>query len=410
MRAEHEGLFRAVLFAVTAWIVCGSVNPNDGLASNTGTSTEAEYLAGASHAAMDGCAGQSLYWHNPCEFGRDPCQRDPWCLGGHQAMSPTWYFMNELMPLLRYQDSGRFQSLPQLYDDGEIVLESNDVDSGFAGGMRVLIGKSLGDWYRIEGSYFGSHSWTDSEAVRNTDFNIFIEEGNMFSPFSKFGGLGGGVGLAGVDFNTYASIGFSSSLNNAEINIRRRIGHFCGADTCDGFHRAEASFLIGLRYTKMRETFNYFTRSRVPDPTTGAFINRVNVNTDNDMLGLQLGWLSQLNIHRRSWIDFDVKGVIFANRAEQQTDYSNDVTAPFSDDDDDTVASFMVDLSLMLNYQFAHSWTLRAGYNGMFLMGAALASDNFSRNIDIVRSGPASLSHNGSVAYHGPSIALVWTR
>ena len=129
------------------------------------------------------------------------------------------------------------------------------------------------------------------------------------------------------------------------------------------------------------------------------------VRTDNDMLGVQLGWLSQFNLHRRTWIDFDVKGVVFLNKADMAFDYTNVdnngfVTAA-SDSDGQNVASFMIDLSLMLNYQFTHSCTLRFGYNAIFLMGAALVADNF---------GPADLSHSGSVTYHGPSIALVWKR
>ncbi len=409
MRAEHDGLFTAVLLAVTAWTACGYVRPNDGLAANTGTSAETEYLACASHAAMDGCPGQSLYWHNPCEFGRDPCQSDSWCLGGHQAASPTWYAASELLPLFRYQDSVPFQSKRELNNNGAFVLESSDVDSGFAGGMRVLLGRSIGEQYRMEASYFGSYSWSDSAAVRNGDTNALAAPGNLFSPFFNFGDP---AGVESVDYNTFASIGFSSTLNNAEINIRRRIGHYCGSDTCDGRHRAEASVLIGLRYMKMNETFNYFTRSQLPAPLGAS--NRVNVHTDNDMLGLQVGWLSQFNFGRRTWIDFDVKGAVFANRAGQLTDFTNvdnnGVVTAFSDGDEEDVASFLVDLSLMLNYQFAHSWTLRAGYNGMFLMGAALASDNFNKDINSLFFGPAELSHSGSVAYHGPSIALIWTR
>jgi hypothetical protein len=140
-------------------------------------------------------------------------------------------------------------------------------------------------------------------------------------------------------------------------------------------------------------------------PAPQGATNRLVIRTDNDMLGLQLGWLSQFNFHRRTWIDFDVKGVAFWNQANKSFDYTNVGNTGFRttviDGDGENVASFMIDLSLKLNYQFAHSWTFQFGYNGMFLMGAVLAADNF-REVD--------LSHSGSVSYHGPSIAVVWSR
>jgi hypothetical protein len=305
-----------------------------------------------------------------------------------------------LLALYRYQDSVPLQSLPELNNNGSIVLESSDADAGFGGGMRLLIGRSLGDESRIEGCYFGSHSWSDTDGVRNNDPNDLGGFGNLFSPFFNFG-EGGGV--PGVDFNTFASIGFCSTLNNGEINIRRRIRHPCGGGSFCGPGLAEASVLIGLRYTRVRETLYYFTEANVPPPQ-GA-INEFTIRTDNEMLGVQIGWLSQFNLHHCTWIDFDVKGVVFLNKAGLALDYTNvdsdGFVSGFTDGDEQNVASFMIDLSLMLNYQFAHSWTLRAGYNGIFLMGAALAADNF---------GPPDLSHSGTVTYHGPSIALVWTR
>lgn len=398
MQASSQA--RCVLLAATAWLLCACVCPCQDMVASGESSAEAAYLPPCPEPIHNACPGKSLYWDNPCDGGRDPCQRDPWCLGTHQALPPTWYVSSEVLALYRYQDSVPFQSRPELANNGSIVLESSDVDGGFGASTRLLIGRSIGDECRIEASYFGAPSWSDDAAVRNNDPNFFGGTGNLFSPFFNFGNRGG---VLGVDFNTFASLAFSSTLHNGEINIRRRVWHPCGTtDTC-GAGRAEASVLIGLRYTRFHENLYYFTRSNVPPPMGAT--NRLVVRTENDMLGLQLGWLSQFNFHRRTWIDFDVKGVVFYNQASQQLDYTNvdntGFVTGFIDGDAENVASFMVDLSLMLNYQFAHSWTLRVGYNGIFVMGAALAADNF-RDVD--------LSHSGSVTYHGPSIALVWTR
>jgi hypothetical protein len=304
-----------------------------------------------------------------------------------------------VLALHRYQDSVPFQTLGELGNNGVVVLESSDVDSEVAAGIRVLIGRSLGEESRMEVSYFGLHSWSDDTSVRNSDPNALGGIGNLFSPFFNFGS---GGGVPGLDYNNFAELAFSSTLHNGEINIRRRIWHPCGVNRC-GAGRAEASFLMGIRYTRVRESLFYATEASVPAPL-GA-VNELTVRTDNEMLGMQLGWLSQFNFHRRTWIDFDVKGVVFLNKADVAFDYTNVDNNGFvtvaADSDGQNVASFMIDLSLMLNYQFSRSCTLRFGYNGIFLMGAALVADNF---------GPADLSHSGSVSYHGPSMAVVWTR
>ena len=406
MRGSQRSVAKAIL-AITACFTWLCADLRIGWADEVDVAMEAAWNEPCCGIAPINWDEVSAFWQDPCESPPDPCQPDPIRLGGMQGAPACWYASGEFMALYRLQADVSFQSLPELSNNGAIVLQSSDADDGFAGGLRTVVGRSFGD-YRIEGSYFGSYNWSDVAAVRNLDANTPGGNGNMFSPFSDFGDAGGTLGL---DYNNYARITFSSTLNNAEINIRRRIFEGARGNPFDGRRLAEASILIGFRYTRIREDFGYYTESDVP-AALGA-TNSVAVHTNNDMYGVQIGWLSQLNLYSRSWIDFDVKGVVYANLAEQRTSYvnvTNGVTSSYSDGEDENVASFAVDLSLMWNYQFAPSWTLRAGYNGIFVMGAALASENFETNPTTLLLGPAELHHSGSVNYHGPSIAVIWTR
>ena len=107
----------------------------------------------------------SLYWHDPCACVDTTCLL-PSC---PDSIAPNWYVLSELMPLYRDQLNGDF-----------------DFESDFAAGARVLLGTSLGDWYRLEGSYVGSYSWDDT-LISSTSNN------------------------------------FSSEMDNLEFNLRRRI-------------------------------------------------------------------------------------------------------------------------------------------------------------------------------------------
>lgn len=354
--------------------------------------------------------GWSLYWHDPCQGDNTfvPAEHR------HPSTPAVWYALADYVPLFRDQ-SGElpFQTLGP---DGNVVLGTNDFDAEFNGGARVTVGRSLGDWYRLEGSWLGSFQWSDEVAVRNLDqYDLNGDgaldagtSGNLYSPFSGFGTPGvNPTGVLGLDFNRFASIQFSSEFNSVELNVRRRLHtHHRGKV------RGEAAALVGLRYMNVTEDFSYLTASNVP-AVLGS-VNDVNVQTRNDLFGFQLGYLAQLLVADRAWIDVDLKGAIFGNRAEQSTVYTNTnnvgVTTVFPGRADGNRTAFLGDLSVVFNYQCAPSWTFRVGYNAIGLTGVALGHENFNSDVNILQLGPAAIDHSGSVVYHGPTIGLVWTR
>lgn len=341
--------------------------------------------------------GWNLYWHNPCGDVSDPCRY--WDLHP-QAGRPDWYAITELVPLTRDANELNFQSIGPTRN---FVLGTSLFEPEFDAGARATLGRTLGDCYRVEASYLGSYSWSDSAAVRNLDANALGGAGNLFSPFSNFGNP---AAIPGVDFNNFASIRFSSNLNSAELNIRRRLDL-----PPHRYARGEVSFLVGARYMKIDEQFDYLSVTGVP---AGGSTNQITVNTDNDMIGIQSGVLAQILVHRRGWLDLEGKGAIMNNSAGQDTtfattDPNGGVVTSFGAADKDRTA-FLADLSATFNYQFAPAWTFRIGYNAMWLSGLALAHENVIQDINILRLGPSQLNHQGEVAYHGPSIGLVWVR
>ena len=236
--------------------------------------------------------GPNLYWHDPLLGSWESCRAWPPATNG---CPPSWYGKVDMMALFR--DTKDTYPMATLGPLGGTALGTGNFRSEFSPGVRALIGKTLGDWYRVEASYFGSYSWDDTVATRNLDVNDLGGDGNLYSPFSGFGDPAGEVGL---DYNDFASLRFSSTLNNGEINLRRRVLMRPGC--------YETSFVIGARYMDIGEQFDYLTQS-------GASSNAVSIGTSNQMIGAQIGLLSQFLIQPRCWIDFEMKGGIFSNDA-----------------------------------------------------------------------------------------------
>jgi hypothetical protein len=297
--------------------------------------------------------GWNLYWHDPCDCYSDPCL-EPTC-PVHQ--NPTWYVTGELLPLFRDQSDSRFQASGEGLSDSVFRTE-------YEAGARVLIGRAIGDWYRLEASYFGSYHWDDVEEFEGSDVT---EE-----------------------------LGFSSELDNIELNLRRRL-YVPAYRRYERYsplrppgspiflnHRASASCLVGMRYLRIEEQLGNSSGADVENGIEGLL-------TDNYLIGAQVGILSQFLVYHRSWIDFDVKGGIFTNRVS----LTGLDTATELDQHDRT--SFLGDLSLIYNHQITPALTFRVGYNAIWVSGVALASRNVGQTL---------VQHDGDVVYHGPSLGL----
>lgn len=342
-----------------------------------------------------GLYAPGLYWIGPDSHWRDNCPQLNQYLPGYYrpvygGNLPRWYVSAEYLALFRDSD----QTLPFASlgpDPDNIVLSTAGFNADFQSGVRALVGVQWNDHVRLEGSYFGSYTWSDLASVNNQDLNDLDGIGNLFSPFTGFGNPADPA----VDFNTTAVIEYTSRLNNAELNLRHRLlvppGHF------------EASALLGVRYMNINESFGYLTANE------GGTINQMNVETSNDLIGIQLGLLGQWLLTPWYWLDWEIKGAVAHNSASQNTvaELAGDFLADGRDED---TTSFIGETSVVLNYQFRPSLTLRVGYQAIWVTGLALADQNFETSLPSLFLGPARLDHSSDTVYHGFNIGLVFAR
>ena len=340
--------------------------------------------------------GVNTYWHDPDLGWRNDAAC--WFFGPADAGCPPQWFAH-VDGLFLFRAPQGTTTFARLGPSGPDVLSTSAFDDEFSAAARATVGRSLGDWYRIEGTFFGTNTWSDSAFVRNLDANGGAGVGNLYSPFSNFGNPAAVVGL---DYNDFASIEFSSRLTNFEVNVRRRLVAQPGV--------WESSFLVGARYIDLTESFGYRTTSTTPGPSVSS--NDYRIGTKNQMIGVQLGFLTQFLVRPRMWINLELKGAMFANDASM--DYTlNRVDAvgaatAFAGADQRNRTAFLGEIVLEYNYHFAPHWTFRAGYNAMWVTGVALAVDNFNSDINTLQLGPAQINHRGEVAYHGPHIGLTF--
>jgi hypothetical protein len=179
------------------------------------------------------------------------------------------------------------------------------------------------------------------------------------------------------------------------------------------FGRLQTSVLVGGRYVDLQEALDYHTVSDVLDsPTT----NDVTTRTANRMLGVQIGAEFEFQVEPRWWVDCEIKGVMFNNRAEQETVYvhaGSTLDPPYANAYTGTRtenrSSFALDLSLMLTYHVSQRLSARLGYQAMWLDGVALASENFDPDVVLINhAGVARLVSRGDVVYHGPRLGVTW--
>jgi hypothetical protein len=333
--------------------------------------------------------GTNLYWQDPYLGSWEMCR---WWMPGVNGCPPSWYARADVIPLFR--DTNNTYPFATLGAGGPVALSTADFRSEFDAGLRATIGKPLGDWYRLEFTFLGAHEWDDQVGVRDSN-------GELFSPFSDFGNSA--APPPDVDNNQFVGLSFSSRLNSGEVNLRRRILMRPG--------KYEASFLVGGRYMEIGEQFEYF--SDTGTPTAPGTINDVAIRTNNEMIGFQVGLLSQFLVQPKYWVDFEMKGGIYQNRASLNRSYTFDDQATvttFSGSDELDRTSFVGELSLQWNYHFAPSWTLYLGYNAMWVTGVALGADNFDDNLHVLIDGPTLMRHSGEVVYHGPNFGIVFSR
>jgi hypothetical protein len=324
----------------------------------------------------------------------------PYPDGGCAAV--RWYDVAVDYMALKREDAGRRMDFASSGIGGPIVLSTDDLDFDNESSFRISFMWQWGPGSNVEFTYFGLFFWDDSASVVDPT-------NSLFSPFSDFGL--DPLGFTETDNADFAAIDYESSFDSFEVNFRQRYM----APNC----RYQMSCLLGVRYFKLDEDFNYFTQSTantipgdpLADPPTEDVIPSLqnNINVHNNMVGAQAGgdiWLCILPGLR---VGAEGKAAVLANRiAVENTIVTNVpvdgvVPDPLIEDLVENDVSFLGEANITFTYRLNYNWTLRGGYTFLYLDGVALAPENFNAQPPFVDGSPRTsvVNDNGGVFYHG---------
>jgi hypothetical protein len=309
------------------------------------------------------------------------------------------YVVADFSPMM-YDANGNFE-LARLGATGLTAMTTSDLEHEFDAGGRFTIGTTFaGGCYQLEGSYLGVYSWEDAVTFADSTANGLGGVGNLSSAFSNFND----PAIAGLDLNNRITATDYNSFKSAEVNLRTWLNVPPGP--------FDFQVLVGARYMSAFEDFGYTAIS--DRPLALGSQNSANVLTRNDMYGVQIGIDMDILVSARFYYDYELKGGILQNFASQDTTYTNTdsagVVSVFNTGASQHRTSFFGDMSLTGNWQMGANWSLRFGYQAVFLNGVALGPQNLQTNNALLRTGPGQLDDTGEAIYHGPILGVMWTR
>jgi hypothetical protein len=315
-------------------------------------------------------------------------------------------------------------------------LATYDVAAGYKGTVGHYLGRDAqnrDDF--LEFTYWGMNTWIGSFITTSGPEQISLlggtfTAGRIVSPlvtsqWSTFSATqttpDHPFGAGGFDFVEEQKYSVSTEIHNFELNLR-----LCPRGRPDqlvlhpnGRWRRECqpgmlmSYLVGIRYMTIGDGFLLHSQGTV-DVNDQSFATSAdqNVQTQNDLLGLQFG--AAFNFQHCNW-DWNahVKVGPYLNFADNDQIIVNHVPDgyPLSDvlfNDHFFVrrqkAAFVGEVGFSADYKFRPNLIGRAGYDFMWVTGLALAPEQ----VEFSYAPVGKINCNGSILAHGIELGLEW--
>jgi hypothetical protein len=321
----------------------------------------------------------------------------PYADGGCAA--PRWFDYEIGVMVLNRENAGRNTNFASDGVGGPIVLSIDDLDFDYSTSVKFTAMMQWGPGSNLEFTYYGLFGWTEFAQVQSAD--------NLYSIYSDFGTNPGPNGFPETDAASFSSIRYFSTFDNYEVNFRQR----WQSPNC----RYQGSWLYGVRYFQLDEDFNYRIETDTGGPVGPDTFTRTNVNVNNALTGLQIGgdvWICLIPGLR---IGGEGKFAVLGNHANIDSSITVRDGAGVTTFADGSVVgdvAFLGDLAAYVTYRINYHWTFKAGFQALYLDGAALASENFNPappNIFFPGPVPARQpvrSENGDVFWHGYTMSM----
>ncbi len=167
------------------------------------------------------------------------------------------------------------------------------------------------------------------------------------------------------------SASYHSRLQNAELNYwrhltPRRVNYF------------SASWILGFRYVNLRETLHVHYKN-------GLFRAQHHIHTLNQLYGLQLGGVFEINPTKHWTWSVILKGAGFLNNATNKDFFASGIRQLINYDKRRWAPTFLLEGIGSLTYYFNNHLNIHIGYQALLFSGLALAPKQINRRIPVHR-------------------------
>lgn len=300
---------------------------------------------------------------------------------------------------------------------GPIVLSSTQLDFEYEGGFRILGRYDVGPLSVIEFGYWGLENLNSQAQFVNPDADTF----SLFTDFVRDPDVvpstvtDPGGALPWTERSTLHRISLESELHNGEFNYRR---YWVGFNPT-----VSGTLLAGFRYTRLREDFQFYTQGG-EELTFAPASATYDENIKNDLAGFQTGGDIWFHVRQGLRIGAEGKVGLMNNHYTLTNTFTafgqNDDSGPppnFSERFEKDQPALAVDGSVDVVWDVSPSWSIRAGYEVLFLNSVLLAGENFNTGTVyndeqgvLLPERVPFVNNQGDAFYHGGHLGLeyVW--
>lgn len=322
---------------------------------------------------------------------------DEWTGGLH------FYTDAEVIFFERSQNNNADVSLLEPAPGGgvRVVLQTDDVvdDDEELGGRGVLgVRFSETDAVEIVGMGFDHHR---SATVRSPGEDldpVFRDESADGSQFLVNNNVNGDFEAAALH-----DLEFDSDFYSGELNWRR-------------YHQVPGTgysfrLLAGIRAARLEEDLTFISwddNPPVPRTRGGGAVGVYRIQTRNTLAGGHVGVESRVDLFgERVFLDLFASAGGYANQAKVISEFISDQTGrPVRQRRTEWNPAGIFEGSAHLRFRVWGGWRMAFGYRAIYLMGIAVAPDQFTRSAFDSDFFGNSFDDDGHTLFHGPSFQV----
>jgi hypothetical protein len=346
------------------------------------------------------CQGMGPGYGGPCpDGGAGGAYGDPMAIdfGGYsEDQIGPHYFDVQFATVVLQPDAPLAGSAP-FSSDGiglaqpkflDVSANGEDYEPGWQIGFRY----DLGPLSVFEATYMGIYDFNFDERVVSTEVSA-NGDNQLFSIFSDYGL---GTLNSAFDAASVHEVSYESDLQSTELTYRRYwVGHSS---------RVSGTWLLGARYIRMTEGFNFFGSS-----TLNGSAN-VNFDAQNDLVGFQMGGDGWIGLRQGFRVGCEGKAGVYNNRFQFETFQDASQQAPSALDTEGDQVAFAADGGVSAVFDILPSWSLRCGYQVFYMNELVTVGDNLNVNLLEPLATVPPLNSDGHAFYHGFNAGMeyVW--